>query len=700
MGDKRFSKGMRAAALTVLSLLLFGLTALAEGPYNNYVYNAYDESIPTQAGYLPEELITGDGLGIGAFSKPSDLYYDNRGLLYILDSGNNRVVALSAQDFSLDRVIRPTAADGSPLTFTEATGLCVWGNGDIYIADKGAKTVYILNSEGKLYDTLDCPDADLLTPGFDYKPSKVLVDSKGIIYVISYGCYSGALQFDAGHEFLGFFGSESVTMTAELIMTQLWSRIVPKSMQTNQVRAVPVNYSNFDLDASDIIYTVKNDVDSNTGQVRKLNYYGNNLLYYKTSGQVRTYGDIETYYDNKNGLMQSVITDIDVDANGFFTILDSLRNRLFQFDKDSNLLFVFGGTTSQLGCFSEASAVESFDGNVLVLDSKGASLTVFRTTEFGSLVRESALLISGGKYTECADVCRRILQYDSKYTLANIGLGKAYQAAGEYKTSLDYFYKANAAVDYSNAYYEYRSALLKDSFLYIVLGIIALSAVLAVVGRLRRRAVVSDYDRNVSVRRYPFFVMRHPFKGHVALKEEKRGSVVIATIIVFAFFMVNIFVRQNTSFLFGGARPQDFNIVYAFVSTVGLFTVMVLCNWALATLMDGEGRLKEIWVSCAYALMPYVILMIPLTIISNVIVLDEGPFFYAATYIIYAWVFLGILLAVREVHQFTMKKTILALLGTAFGMLIVAALYAMAYSMLSQLFGFVVTLVNEVLMRF
>ena len=54
------------------------------------------------------------------------------------------------------------------------------------------------------------------------------MDSKGIIYVISYGCYSGALQFDAGHEFLGFFGSESVTMTAELIMTQLWSRIVPK----------------------------------------------------------------------------------------------------------------------------------------------------------------------------------------------------------------------------------------------------------------------------------------------------------------------------------------------------------------------------------------------------------------------------------------------------------------------------------------
>ena len=40
-------------------------------------------------------------------------------------------------------------------------------------------------------------------------------------------------------------------------------------MQTNQVRAVPVNYSNFDLDASDMIYTVKNDVDNNTGQVQE-----------------------------------------------------------------------------------------------------------------------------------------------------------------------------------------------------------------------------------------------------------------------------------------------------------------------------------------------------------------------------------------------------------------------------------------------
>ena len=93
---------------------------------------------------------------------------------------------------------------------------------------------------------------------------------------------------------------------------------------------MPVNYNNFDIDASDMIYTTRNDVESNVSQVRKLNYYGNSLLVYKTAGNTRTYGDIETYYDNKNGLIQSIISDIDVDTEGYFSILDTRRNRIFQ----------------------------------------------------------------------------------------------------------------------------------------------------------------------------------------------------------------------------------------------------------------------------------------------------------------------------------------------------------------------------------
>ena len=70
--------------------------------------------------------------------------------------------------------------------------------------------------------------------------------------------------------------------------------------------------------------------------------------------------------------------------------------------------------------------------------------------------------------------------------------------------------------------------------------------------------------------------------------------------------------------------------------------------------MDGEGKLKNIWISCAYSLMPYVVFMIPLTVISNALVYDEGTFYFVAVYGIYVWVAIGLINAIREVQQFTL----------------------------------------------
>lgn len=699
MKGRHLLKTIVVFALFIGIIANFGMICSAEGPYNDYTYNAYDQSVPTAPGYLPERLITGASLGIDGFKDPADIYYNNRDSVFLLDSGNSRIVVLSSEDLSLKRIIYPLDSSENSLKLVEPTGIFVRPDGDIFIADKGAGAVYVFDSEGKQKDTIGCPDSDLLPDGFDYKPSKVAVDSNGIVYVISYGCYNGALQFDKDYNFIGFYGSETVTMTAKLVLEKMWAKIVPKSMSKNQARAVPVNYNNFDIDASDMIYTTRNDVESNVSQVRKLNYYGNSLLVYKTAGNTRTYGDIETYYDNKNGLIQSIISDIDVDPEGYFSILDTRRNRIFQFDKDSNLLFSFGGTSSQLGCFLEATSIETIGTDILVVDGKNCSITVFNITEYGALVRKASALLSDGKYSETGDVCKEILRFDSKNTLANIGLGKSYQAAGEYRKSLEYFKVADDKLSYSNSFYEYRSALLNDMFVYIITAIAVLFVASVVISAVKKKKTVSDYYISISTKKYPFYVMMHPFKGQSSLRESKRGSVLIANIIVMLFFAVNIFVRQNTSFLFSSSRKTDFNIVYTFVGTVVVFAVMVICNWAVGTLMDGEGKLRNIWISCAYALMPYVVFMIPITVISNALVLDESTFYYVAVWLIYAWVAIGIFMAIFEIQQFTMGKTIVAILLTLLGIIIVSALYAMAYSMLSQLISFIVTLFNEVLMR-
>lgn len=701
MTSMRFFKRIVCTILAMCLIVFSGLVCSAEGPYNNYTYNAWDKSVPTAAGYLPSKLVIGKDLGIESFCGPKDIFYDNQDAVYILDADENtkQIIVISSKDYSFVRKIEPTVKNGEKLKLVNPTGIFVRPNGDIYLADKDAGQVFILDHDGALIGSIGCPDSDLLTADFAYKPCKVAVDSNGIVYVISYGCYSGAMQFDAELNFIGFFGSETVTMTAKLVFEKMWAKIVPKSMSKKQSRAVPVNYNNFDIDSNDMIYTTKNDVESNVSQVRKLNYYGNSLLVYKTAGNTRTYGDIETYYDSKKGLVQSIISDIDVDADGYFTILDTRRNRIFQFDQNSNLLFSFGGTSAQLGCFLEAVALETVGTDVLVIDGKNNSLTVFGLTPYGALQREASAGLADGKYVENKSVFQELLRYDSKNMLANVGLGKAYQAEGKYGKSLKYFKEANDTLGYSNSLYVYRSNVLKQSFAWIMIAVVFIFIGSTVLSVVRKKRHVSDYYLSISAKRYPFYVMTHPFKGPGSLRESGKGSLIIANIIVALFFFVNVFVRQNTSFLFSSARKSDFNILYTLVGTVGVFVVFVLCNWAVGTLMDGEGKLKHLWITCAYALMPYVVLMIPLTIISNALVLDEGAFYYAAVYLVYAWVGLELLVSVIEIQQFTFGKTLIAILLTVLGIVIVAALYAMAYSMLSQLFSFIITLFSEILMR-
>lgn len=690
----------KLVSIVLILMLLFSTAVSAEGPYNNYNYDPNSSSgdaLPTAAGYLPDTLITGDTLGVGALNAPKDMYYDNNQYLYILDSGNSRIVVLNKQ-YKVDHIITPKDKTGNALQFQNANGLYIGKTGRIFVADTDAQLIYVFNSDGVMQNQIGAPVSDVVPDGFDYKPTKVLEDTSGIVYVISDGCIYGALVYNKDYQFTGFFGSDTVTLSAQVVANQIWKRILPKSMQQSLIRAIPVEYNNFDMDSQGLIYTCKIDKDASGGQVRKLNYNGYNTLWYRQNNVVGKYGDLKTSTD-KSGTIMTELSDVDVDPQGFINVLDRRRDRVFQYDQDSNLLFIFGGSTSQFGCFEEPSAVESIDGNVLVLDSKAATITLMKPTYFANQVHTATLLYKDGKYGEAKDLWKEVLRYDSNYSVANVGLAKAFETEGNYKEALSYYKTANDKVDYSDAYYQYRYNQLHQWFGFIMAAVIALIVAPLIISAVKRRRRKNDYYVEISALRYPFYTMNHPFKGFTALKDEKRGSMLAANIILLLFFIINIFVKQNTGFLFRTDRPEDFNILYTLVGTVGIFVLWVVANWALSTLMDGEGRFTEIWIFSAYSLLPFVLFMIPLSLLSNVLVNDEAAFFGIFQFFIYAWVCVCMLMAIREVHQFTTGKTILSILGTVLGMVIMAGIYALVYSMFTQLIGFIGTIVNEISLR-
>ena len=99
-------------------------------------------------------------------------------------------------------------------------------------------------------------------------------------------------------------------------------------------------------------------------------------------------GDViySTYRGSKQG--PSTFVDVCVQEDGIYSCLDSKRGRIFTYDFDGNLLYVFGGDGSmgnQLGTFNDPSALGFADGSMMILDKGTSQLTVFSITEYGQV---------------------------------------------------------------------------------------------------------------------------------------------------------------------------------------------------------------------------------------------------------------------------------------------------------------------------
>lgn len=672
------------AALLLSGCLSLGTSALTEeAPYYTYRYDHWGSPAETAQSYLPEAVISGESLGCGAMKLPTDLAVTADRHVYILDGGNNRVLVLD-EDLQLETTLTPLDEAGAPLALQEPGSLFISEKfGQILITDKKAG-VLVFDTSLRLIRTLGTPDSPILPDDFLFAPVNALVDSAGITYVISSNCYQGALQYDEQGRFLGFYGSEKVTLSLETILNQFWKSILTEAQAANMKRSVPAEFVSFCVGDGDFIYTVRKGNDVQTAQVKKLNALGDNIL------PEKVFGD--------RGVTAQ-LADITVDPDGFITILDSGSGRLFQYDGESNLLFAFGGKGNQTGLAQNPAAVQALGENLLLLDNQTGQITLFSPTAFAKDIRSATLLCADGKYQQAMAPWQAVLRKDSTYELANRGLGKAYQGLEDFGTAAAYFKKAYERELYSEAFRESRDALLQEHFGLFMLGIALV--VLIPIGILlyRRKHKKSVYDQKLSRFHYPFYCLFHPFIGYTDLKERRKDSLFAANILLILFFVVSILQRQVTGFAFNENRTDQFNLLFTLLSTIGLFAAFVLCNWSITTILEGKGRLREIWNYCAYALVPYILGTALVILMSNLLTTEEAAFVTMAQYVVYAWTGISLLMALKEVHMYTLGRTILTALLTLVGLVIILIVCALCYTILSQLVEFIGNVISELRMR-
>ncbi|HHT87905.1 MAG TPA: hypothetical protein GX002_02705 [Clostridiales bacterium] len=446
----------------MLSFLSIPNTAYAAEPYKSYTYTARMQGIPSLNGYSPEEVYVGADFGTDGFNAPKDLRFDSEGNLYIVDTGNSRIIKLNGA-LELVAVINSFDNQGEKDFFNQPEGMFITKEGNIYVADTQNSRVIKFDSEFNLLKTLDKPDMGGLSTTEEYKPQKVAVDDSERIFVVSAGSIEGLIQISQEGDFIRFFGSNIVKPDFfELALR----KFLTKEQREKRMIFLPTEYSNVIVDNSGFLMTTTLNVSIDA--VKRLNSKGSNIMRHdgRTGDE---YGDVT--YEWRETKPQFV--DLVIDEYDNMLCLDRTSGKIFQYNSFGDLLFQFGGKGSAKGLFQSPSAIEHKDNKVYVLDERNNDLTVFVTTDFGEKVLIANALYIAGSYEESLEPWQEVIRMNSNYDLAYKGIGKALFRMGNYKEAMKNFKLAYSYKDYSKAKAEYRTQVLRENFSLIVIIIIA-----------------------------------------------------------------------------------------------------------------------------------------------------------------------------------------------------------------------------------
>lgn len=666
----------RIFAMLLCLVMMAGMTASAETPYKTYTVDGYGYVLETQSAYNPLAAIT--KVGETAFVSPMDMAIGKDGNLYIADAGAHVILICSRDGEQVGSI-------GEGILQTP-TGVYVTEDGTVYVADKDAKKVFVFDAQGNVTAEYGKPDSPIYGNSMDFKPTKVVANKTGTMYIICEGNMNGIVQLSPveGGSFLGYFGTNYTSLSP----FQMIQRVILTDAQRAQMLSnIPSTPTNLHIDDTGLIYTVTQG-DKETS-LKKLNIAGKNLLdsdpYYADLPAAVTTG-------NYNNILVA-------DSDGY----------IYEYNEDGELLFMFGGRDDgrqRVGLCNkvEAIAVDE-DDRIYLLDSDKKQIHIFEPTEFTNLLHESLYLFSKGQYTQSKEPLSKVLQMNSMFDYANQAMGHAYLQEENYEQALKYFRLAKSFEGYSDAFWEVRNIWIRN---YLVAAVLAIAAVIVLI-----RGGKSLYRKKYANRpttqtgehillgqlRYSLYFMRHPMDGCYGVKKEGKNSWWCANILLGTFILFSILEKYCSGFLVKTVREGRYDLITDIGKVLVIFIGLTACNYLVVTIHEGEGFFKDLYCAYAYCLTPYIVIKPFVILLSNVLTYNEVFLISFANIIVWTWVVILILLTLKEINNFTVGETAKALAITAFTVLILTLLVCIIYVLFSQVIDFVITVVREVVYR-
>lgn len=483
-------KKLKTIGALALSALIFAgsfMTAQAEEGYT-YNYDYWGDVQYSPDAYEVAGVFTAGDMGLeNALKSPQGLFVKDD-MIYICDSGNNRIIEVKRVDdtkLEVQRII--TEFKGAEVnTFSNPTDVAVTDDGYMFVCDQNNGRVLKLTMDLKYVMEFTKPTDPNFDQELDFLPDKLAVDSAGRVYCVAVNVNKGTIKFEADGVFSGFIGATPVTYD--------WTDYIQKRLSTKAQREqlesfVPTEYDNIYMDHEGFIYAVTSnvseaDVDSGAANpVRRLNLMGNDILV--RNGEWFIIGDLS--WGEAGGYKgTSLMQDITAFENDVYVCLDRNRGRLFAYDDQGRLLYAFGGNGNMDGYFKQPTALEHMDHDLLVLDALDNSITIFTPTTFGSLIFQAIEQFQDGEYVESGESWQKVMDLNGNYDLAYIGIGRSLLRQEKYKEAMEYFELKYDEDNYSRAFKQYRKIWVEENIGWLFTAVIAVLVLPLAFGRIKK----------------------------------------------------------------------------------------------------------------------------------------------------------------------------------------------------------------------
>ena len=172
----------------------------------------------------------------------------------------------------------------------------------------------------------------------------------------------------------------------------------------------------------------------------------------------------------------------------------------------------------------------------------------------------------------------------------------------------------------------------------------------------------------------------------------KRMSAVLVAALLALALGVSVFSIYFTHYPLSTVSVRKANLLLECGKLFVPVLTWILASYAMTTILDGATKISEAMIYNTLSLMPYVLFTVPVVLLSRVMDGGQAGLYYTLTGGQIAWVILLMIVGLKEMNEYSVKKTVAVVLLTVFTMAVIWATIVLLFTISSQF----VTMIREV----